>query len=73
MTRAAWLLLALVGAVDASPKHEPTDRDHAAEVQRRKEAERKRAEREKAIRECMDDRDGDPDEDRELCEDEVGP
>lgn len=72
MTRAAWLFLALVSAAGASPKREVTDRDHAAEVQRRKEAERKR-EREKAIHECMDDRDGDPDEDRELCEDEVGP
>lgn len=62
-----WLCLALSlsTVADAKPRR-PTP----AEVTR--EQDRKRAERERAIQECMDDRDGDPDADREACEDEVG-
>ena len=70
----ACLVLALASVADAKPERKAPDRDRSAEVQRRKDAEaRKRAERERAIEECMADRDGDPDVDREVCEDEVGP
>lgn len=61
----AWgCLLSLSTVADAKPR-KPTP----AEVKR--EQERKRAERERAIQECMDDRDGDPDVDREACEEQV--
>lgn len=61
----AWgCLLSLSTFADAKPR-KPTP----AEVKR--EQERKRAERERAIQECMNDRDGDPDVDREICEDQV--
>ncbi len=64
----SWgLVLALVSVADAKPKSAPRKPDSAE----RREAERKRA-RERAIQECIDDRDGDPDADREICEDEVG-
>jgi hypothetical protein len=43
-----------------------------AEMRKSRARERQRAERELRIRECMDDRDGDPDADREICEDQVG-
>lgn len=71
--RAAWLWLALslFSAADAKPERKVPDRDRQAEVKRREEA-KKRAERERAIEDCMADRDGDPDADREACEDEVG-
>lgn len=59
------LALSLSALADAAPR-KPTP----AEVKR--EQERKRAERERAIEECMNDRDGDPDADREACEDEAG-
>lgn len=63
---APWLCLALSlpTVADAKPR-KPT----SAEVKR--EQERKRAEREQAIEECMDDRDGDEDADREACEDQI--
>lgn len=60
-----YLALSLSTVADAKPRR-PTP----AEIKR--EQDRKRAERERAIQECMDDRDGDPDVDREICEDEVG-
>lgn len=59
------LALSLSTVADAKPR-KPTP----AEAKR--EQERKRAERERAIQECIDDRDGDPDADREVCEDQVG-
>lgn len=87
MTRVAWiptlrrwlswaLLLGIVSVADAKPKGAGPDRDKSAEVKRRKDADRKRdeakrRERERPIQECMDERDGDPDEDREACEDET--
>lgn len=63
-----WLALALVS--EASAKPNPPRKPDASEV-RKREA-KKRAERERAIQECMADRDGDPDADREICEDQVG-
>lgn len=67
MSPATWLCLALSLSTVADAKPcKPTP----AEAKR--EQERKRAERERAIQECMDDRDGDPDADREACEDEAG-
>lgn len=42
-----------------------------AAMRKARAQERRRAERERAIRECMDDRDGDPDADREICESEL--
>ncbi|HEX6052747.1 MAG TPA: hypothetical protein VFZ21_25955 [Gemmatimonadaceae bacterium] len=67
-----WALLAwLVSVSEARPKRDP-DRDKSAEVKRKeRQVEERRKERERHIQECMDDRDGDPDADREICEDEV--
>lgn len=64
---ALWVYIAfsLSTVARADPPRKPTP----AEVKR--EQERKRAERERAIQECTDDRDGDPDADREVCEDQV--
>lgn len=59
-----YLALAVSTVADAKPR-----KLTPAEVKR--EQERERAERERAIQECMDDRDGDPDADREVCEDQV--
>lgn len=68
----SWALLcALVSVADAKPKSAP-ERDKSAEVKRKKrQAEQRRKEREKRIQECMDDRDTDPDADREICESEA--
>lgn len=71
----SWALLAcLVSVADAEPKS-PAERDKSAEAQRKKrqaeQRRKKRAEREKRIQECMDDRDTDPDADREICESEA--
>lgn len=62
-----WLCLALSLSLSTVADAKPRS---PAEVKR--EQERKRAERERAIQECMDDRDGDPDTDREVCEYEAG-
>lgn len=72
MLHTILLALALCSVADAKPVRKAPDRDKSAEVQRKKREAEKRRERERAIRECMDDRDGDPDADREVCEDEVG-
>lgn len=66
------LVLSLVSVADAKPKS-PPERDKSAEAQRKRQAEQRRREREKRIQECIDDRDTDPDADREICEDQVGP
>ena len=69
----SWALLcALVSVADAKPKS-PPERDRSAEVAlKKRQAEQRRREREKRIQECVDDRDTDPDADREICESEVG-
>jgi len=59
-----WLAMSLSTLADVKPP-KPTP----AEVKKR-EADSKRAERERSVQECMDDRDGDPDVDREACEDQ---
>lgn len=68
----SWALLAcLVSVSEARPKPDP-DGDKSAEVKRKeRQAEERRKERKRAIEECMADRDGDPDADREICESEV--
>lgn len=68
----SWVLLAsLVSVSEARPKPDP-DREKSAEVRRKeRQAEQRRREREKRIQECIDDRDGDPDADREICESEA--
>lgn len=70
----SWALLAsFVSVADAEPRKAP-DRDRQAERRKeaeRRRAERRRAEREKRIQECIDDRDTDPDADREICESET--